>query len=59
MSTCTNPPKTFDPYLLVAVAQLCHVAKVHVGDATITQAEDVSRVGVAVEQTKLKQLTQT
>jgi hypothetical protein len=47
------------PYLLVAVAELRHVAKVHVSDAAVPQAEDVAGVGVTVEQTKLQQLPQT
>lgn len=45
-------------HLLVAVAELRHVAKVHVGDAAIPEAEDVAGVGVTMEQAKLQQLAQ-
>ena len=42
-----------DERLLVAAAQLCHVAEVHVRDAAVVQREDVTRVGVAVEESEL------
>jgi hypothetical protein len=45
-------------HLLVAVAELCHVAKVYICNAAVTQAEDVARVWVTVEQAKLQQLPQ-
>ena len=39
--------------LLVAAAQLCHVAEVHVRNAAVVKREDVARVGVAVEESEL------
>lgn len=46
------------PYLLVAVAELRHIAKVHVSNPAVPQAEDVARVGVTMKETKLQQLAQ-
>lgn len=46
-------------HLLVAVAELCYVSKVHICDASISQAEDIARVWVTVEQTELQELAQT
>lgn len=43
-------------YLLVAVAELCDIAKVHICNATIPEAEDVAGVWVTMEQAKLQQL---
>lgn len=42
-----------DERLLVAAAQLRHVAEVHVRDAAVVQREDVAWVGVAVEESEL------
>ena len=39
--------------LLVGLAQLCYVAKVHVRNAAICQGKDVPRVGVPMEEPKL------
>ena len=43
-----------DERLLVALAELRHVAEVDVGDAAVAQGKDVAWVGVAVEQAKLQ-----